>query len=381
VTRTFPAHVARGEASQFRVHQRHQPLKRGLVPVAPGQEQTGHVRRRGSAHRFSVAAFPDEFRLPGMVLVPGSRSSARVGRIVLPVVVVAMWTVAVRGRADTGTTRNIATVLGTASNAATKPGKSQESTIAIPFESKRDFLVVVEGTIGRLERLKLLVDTGHHQTTIDSRIAQTLGLTPSPAYVEAFGHQIAAGRVIVPWVKVGPLKSLDLPVLVTDLRHAGPGTGLQADAIVGLDFLRGTCVSIDYRRRELTIGRLDTWDFSIALQSQRRYPIVTSIIDGIRYRVLVDTGAEMIVLFSRAVALAKIQFDGVVAGDHLAGTALLRRFTAETVRLGDLEMWRVPVFVAPGGANLEYDGVIGPRWLTSTRLQLDLERMVLSWDK
>jgi hypothetical protein len=43
--------------------------------------------------------------------------------------------------------------MGTASNAATIPGSSnpQEATIAIPFESKRDFLVVVEGTIGGLD--------------------------------------------------------------------------------------------------------------------------------------------------------------------------------------------------------------------------------------
>jgi predicted aspartyl protease len=273
--------------------------------------------------------------------------------------------------------------MGTASNAATTPGSSnpQEATIAIPFESQRDFLVVVEGTIGGLERLKLLVDTGHHQTTIDSWVARTLGLTPSPAHVEAFGRRIAAGRVIVPWVKVGPLKSLDLPALVTDLRHRDAGTGLRADAIVGLDFLRGTCVSIDYRRRMLSVGRLDAWDLGIAMESRSRYPIVTAMIDGISYRVLVDTGAEMIVLFSRAVPLRRIPFDGVVAGDHLAGTALLRRFTAESVRLGDFELRRVPVFVAPGGANLEYDGLIGPRSLTSTRLQLDMERMVLSWDK
>jgi predicted aspartyl protease len=227
----------------------------------------------------------------------------------------------------------------------------------------------------------VLVDTGHHQTTIDSRVARTLGLTLSPAHVEAFGRRIAAGRAIVPWVKIGPLKSLELPVLVTDLRHAGLGTGLRADAIVGLDFLRGACVSIDYRRQMLTVGRIDAWDFSIAFQPHDRYPIVTSIIDGISYRVLVDTGAEMIALFSRAAPARGIPFDGVVAGNHLGGTALLTRFTAETIRLGDFEVRRVPVFVAPGGANLGYDGLIGPRSLTSSRVQLDLERMVLSWDK
>jgi predicted aspartyl protease len=317
-----------------------------------------------------------------MALVTGFRPSARVVRIVLTVVVAAMSPVAVRGRADTGTIRNIATVMGTASNTATTgTSNPQDATTTIPFESKRDFLVVVEGTIGGLERLRLLVDTGHHQTTIDSRVARALQLTPSPAHLEAFGRRIAAGRVVVPWLKIGPLKSLDLPVLVTDLRHAGPGTGLRADAIVGLDFLRGTCVSIDYRRQILTVGRADAWDFSVAFQPGGRYPIVTLIIDGISYRVLVDTGAEMIALFSRAVPPRGIAFDGVIEGDHLAGRSLLRRFTAETVRLGDLELRRVPVFVAPGGTHLDYDGVIGSRWVTSTRLQLDLEWMVLSWDK
>jgi predicted aspartyl protease len=318
-----------------------------------------------------------------MDLASGFSPSADLLRILLPVIFACATASQDLCPADARTWRNNATVtpaVSTAIRGSERP-PSQDAPIAIRFDLHRKFLIVVEGAIGDLDRLTMVIDTGHHESTIDLRIARELGLEASPAQLKAFGRRITAERVIVPWLKVGPLKTLDLPVLVTDLRRAGNALGLQADAIVGLDVLLGTCISVDYPRRTLTFGRLDAWDFSIDLDTLSRYPIINPTIDGISYRLLVDTGAEMILLFRGAVpARHRITFDGEISADHLAGTATLRRFTAGRLRLGNFQSSRVPIFVAPGGEKLGYDGLLGPHWLTSTRLQLDLERMVLSWD-
>jgi predicted aspartyl protease len=317
--------------------------------------------------------------LPGMSAAAGLGPSGELVRIVLPVIFAGAWTLSDLRRADVGTRRHDATAAAGVSNVTAKP---QDAVVAIPFSLHSGFLIVVEGAIGKLDRLTFIVDTGHHQTTIDRRVARKLGLTPGPAQLEAFGRRIAAGRLVVPWVKVGPLKSLDLPVLVTDLVRAGGATGLQADAIIGLDVLLGTCIGVDYRRRMLTFGRVATWDFGLAFESRSQYPVIQASIDGVSYRLLVDTGAEMTLIFSDAIPPRhRVAFDGEIEGDHLAGTVSLRRFTAGRVRLGGFELRGVSVFVVAGGTKLPYEGLLGSRWLTSTRLQIDLERMVLSWDK
>jgi hypothetical protein len=44
--------LARGDAAQFGVHERHQPIQRARIPAPPIVEQASDVRRRG--HRQSL---------------------------------------------------------------------------------------------------------------------------------------------------------------------------------------------------------------------------------------------------------------------------------------------------------------------------------------
>lgn len=48
---------------------------------------------------------------------------------------------------------------------------------SIPFKLYRDYLIVVQGSLGGREALNFLIDTGVNPTVIDSRIAKKLGLT------------------------------------------------------------------------------------------------------------------------------------------------------------------------------------------------------------
>jgi hypothetical protein len=50
------------------------------------------------------------------------------------------------------------------------------SAIELPIELYRDYLVVVEGSIGNLGHLAFIVDTGAYPSVIDQRVSNVLGL-------------------------------------------------------------------------------------------------------------------------------------------------------------------------------------------------------------
>ena len=70
-----------------------------------------------------------------------------------------------------------------------------------------------------------------------------------------------------------------------------------------------------------------------------------------------------------------------VKAETLVETVRLRRFVAGTIRLGATILDRQPIEVVPSGTeDPGYDGVLGVRRLSS-RVQLDLKDMVISWER
>jgi predicted aspartyl protease len=253
---------------------------------------------------------------------------------------------------------------------------------SVALQSRDDSLVIVEGSVGELDHLTFVLDTGSHRTAIDDEVARRLKVVGAPDEVESFGARAAAERVEVPPIRIGPMRVANLKVLAMDLDGLARVVGVRPDAIVGLDVLLGSCFTVDYRTRTLTFERAAEWDFSIPLDARRRYPIVEVLIDGATYRLLVDTGSEQIVIFENAMPLRNgIAAAAETRADHINGTTFFRQFTAASVRLPNLELRGLPVFVSPAGEERGYDGLFGPRSLRSRRLQFDLERMVLSWQK
>jgi hypothetical protein len=62
----------------------------------------------------------------------------------------------------------------TAEPAETKPVSN--NSIELPIQLYRDYLVVVEGSIGNLETLAFIIDTGAYPSMVDQRISAALGL-------------------------------------------------------------------------------------------------------------------------------------------------------------------------------------------------------------
>jgi hypothetical protein len=61
---------------------------------------------------------------------------------------------------------------------------------SIPIKVKDGYLVVAKGSIGSLDNLTFIVDTGTSRTLMDSRIAKQLQLTGVAHKLTVFDHEV-----------------------------------------------------------------------------------------------------------------------------------------------------------------------------------------------
>src|SRR5215468_8816505 len=86
------------------------------------------------------------------------------------------------------------------------------SGLEIPFKLYQGYLIVVQGSLGTLDRLNFLVDTGVNRTKVDSRTAKKLGLTAAAIHQLAlFNQNLDVGQVVLPSIKLGPIRAESLP--------------------------------------------------------------------------------------------------------------------------------------------------------------------------
>jgi hypothetical protein len=110
--------------------------------------------------------------------------------------------------------------------------------IKLPIRLYWGYLVIVEGTIGNVQKLNFLVDTGAYPSVVDQTIAQNLGLAEQPGRVNLSNKSVETRLVVLPSLLLGPIRVESLPVLTEDLSFFQKAIGYRVDAIVGLDVLR-----------------------------------------------------------------------------------------------------------------------------------------------
>jgi len=260
-------------------------------------------------------------------------------------------------------------------------GMAEPTAAGLPFRLLAGYLVVVEGRIGKLDGLNLVIDTGTTRTVVDADVARQLGGAAARLPIQVFGREVGADAVVVQSLSFGPVHATNLLALSADLRSHEARFGLRLDALIGLDVLTDRCFAIDYAAKLIS--------FSCAAGSRGRasfdpdapYPLVEAVIDNRRYRLFVDTGSEAVVLFESALPSAKTtRVETEVSGAHLAGTVRLKRFTARRFTVGGHPIGTAPVFImGDTGPPDGYDGVLGTRWLPATRVHFDFPRGVLTW--
>jgi len=254
-------------------------------------------------------------------------------------------------------------------------GASIEPTsIPLKFELRERYQIVVPGSIGPLERLHLLIDTGSIPSMVDRRVAKKLGLNVRESEIVAFGEKSRVLKTVLPSIRLGPLHADAVTAGVGDLSFLH-----GVDAIIGLDVLARSSFSIDYETREVVFGPLTAHGPTVRLEVTPPVLTVQLPLGGRPVRLLVDTGSRRLVLFERRMRdrLAHLPVHGEKLLYHISGTSRLDRVSLPPLDVGGTTFERLEGFMSDAPVD-DYpsgiDGVLGVRVLASKCADFDFER-------
>jgi predicted aspartyl protease len=258
-----------------------------------------------------------------------------------------------------------------------------QSPIRLPFRLDRGYLVTVEGSIGSIERLHFLVDTGAYPSVVDSRIARSLKLSEESGRVNLFSKTVQTRVVVLPSLLLGPLHAQDLAVMAQDLSFFEKTLGYRIDAIVGLDVLRKSSFSINYRTKEMIFGLPESLSSSAPFETEAPVVTVRMEIQNHALRLVVDTGCPDLTLFqSRVSDLPALQSLGTEKVTDASGTVWRRKVRIPEAYFGSEWIAAQTGFVIDDrkdeGDN--FDGVLGARGAQFWKIAFDFEHRKFSWE-
>jgi Aspartyl protease len=250
----------------------------------------------------------------------------------------------------------------------------------LKFELLKRDLVVVRGSIGSLEGLRFLVDTGAMPSMVDRKLAKKLALDVHKSMLVAFGVKTGVQKTLLPNLRLGPLHVESVSAGVGDLSFLN-----GIDAIIGLDVLTRKSFSIDYEARLMTFGPVEAQEPSVLLEATAPFLTVQLGISGKPFRFLVDTGSSHLILFERRVRNRLPRF--IVLGEltihHLSGASRLQRVFLPPVDADGSSIEHIEGYMSDqsvDGYPAGIDGVLGIRALSPKRVDFDFERERLAFN-
>jgi hypothetical protein len=255
--------------------------------------------------------------------------------------------------------------------------------IEIPFTLYDGYVIVVDGQIGDLQHKKLLLDTGTNPSVIDRNVSTELALRGSVRGLALFNKSVAAERVTLGSVQIGPIRTENLQVMVADLSGVAGELGARIDGVVGMDVLGANSFTIDYRKKHILFGALPQ-RHTAPISSAAQLVTVEVKAGGKRFNLIVDSGTPQLTLFEdRLRGLDSAWSPLIRRGRNLSGavvshTIILPRTKIGTDALGPL---RASVVTIQKDVPKEFDGLIGLSFLHPTSVSFDFERHVFGWSR
>jgi predicted aspartyl protease len=254
---------------------------------------------------------------------------------------------------------------------------------ALPLKLYGGCTIVVQGSIGRLQKRNFIIDTGAVPTVVDQRVAHALHLSGSSELLTVFSRQVTSERVMLPDLRLGPIHTTNLRAFVEDLSFADKALGVRIDAIVGLDVIGHGGFSIDYRSRQMLFGASGLSNWVATFEAGSPQAIVEVQIDARPVRLVVDTGARYIVLFELEDhrRFAKMSDSERQTVSDLGGNSQLGAVRLNDVRFGGMELHNQTAYVTQsvGGGTFDFDGVLGVAVLKLQRIDFDFEHGRIGW--
>jgi hypothetical protein len=256
------------------------------------------------------------------------------------------------------------------------------SARVIPAKLYSGYLVVVQGSIGSLEKRNFAIDTGAYPSIVDRSIAKKLHLPVNNEELRVVDHNLNSQATFVPALSIGPIRAMNLKVVVQDLSSISETFGVRIDALIGLDILAYSSFRIDYREKKLVFGPVDPLPMAAPIRWTDSMVCVDLKVNDQQAHLVVDTGAASVLLFGQ-----RLPWAATYAGDargylNLGGGFTLREVKAHSLALAGNELGAGPVFIsnAQNMNPFHFDGLLATGALPFRQIAFDFERQLLGWE-
>jgi predicted aspartyl protease len=267
-----------------------------------------------------------------------------------------------------------------------------DKLVEIHVKLYQGYIIVVQGSIGKLQKLNFVIDTGAVPSVVDSRVAQKLGLNGMSNSLSVFSRNVPTEELVVPNIELGAIRAVSVRALSQDLSFIEKALGVRIDALIGLDVLGQSNFTIDYESKRIAFGipmsAPDTpagvAHHYAAFESEPGFAVVQIQVQGQFFRLVLDTGSSDLVLFRARVQdrLPALRVTGAMTKITMGGEEDLPVVELVGVRLGSADLPGQHADLISGGApaSAGLDGLLGVTSLDVKRIAFDFEHRIIRWD-
>jgi hypothetical protein len=260
------------------------------------------------------------------------------------------------------------------------------SRVEVHFRLYRNYLIVVQGSLGLSDGLNFLVDTGANPTAVDQRIAKKLGLGGHPKKLDLLDQNVTVEATVLPTLQLGPIRAESLPGIIQDLSPIEKNLGIRIDAIVGFGVLGAESFAIDYKAKKIVFGAIEALPFAVPFDAAPPRLTVPLLVRDQTVRLLLDTGARDVLLFECSLRgrMRELPTHSVKQSSSSKDIPFdTKEALLSEARLGAANLGLMRVLVVSGKQSCGWDfgGVMGMSGLGFRQIGFDFERRIFSFRK